>query len=496
MVPETVSAVKCTSTADEPATLGVPKMPAPIEADYAVIGCGAAGMAFTDTLVRHSNATVVMIDRHPRPGGHWNDAYPFVQLHLPSHYYGVDSQPLGDRSLYRGGHNDGLLHMASGAEIVAYYDRVMEHVLLASDRVTYLPMSNWEGEGNVTSLLTGERRCITVRKRVIDATFAATQVPSTHKRSFRVGHGVACIPINDLPRVERPPECYCVVGSGKTGIDACLWLLANNVSPDRIRWIMPRDAWWSNRARLQWTEDFFDASVSFIADQMEALAEATSVDSLFARFEASATCYRLDPGITPTMWHGATITLSELNALRQIKDIVRMGRVKSIEAETITLERGVLPARPDCLYVDCSAVGIPVRPSVPVFADRKITVQFVRAVRPCLSAAAIGYIEAHFADDDEKNALCAPVPVSGEPGNWLRMVSISMANQARWSAHPELMRWATSSRLDGGLAHLVHESREDVRRKTLIERARNASRAGLANMPKLLAQLGSTRAAT
>src|SRR5262245_3119029 len=468
---------------------------APIEADYVVIGCGAAGMAFADTLVRHSNSTAVMIDRHHRPGGPWNHAYPFIRLHLPSHYYGVDSQSLGDKSLYRGGLNDGLLHMASAAEIVDYYDRVMERVLLASGRVTYVPMSSWDGKGNVTSLLTGECRRVAARKRVVDATFFATKVPSTHKRSFHVGEGVVCIPINDLPRVERAPDSYCVVGSGKTGIDACLWLLTNNVSPERIRWIMPRDAWWANRARVQWTEDLFEASVSFVADQMEALAQATSVNDLFARFEASGACYRFDPAITPTMWHGATITLSELNALRQIKDIVRMGRVKSIEPGAITLERGVLPVRQDCLYVDCSAIGLTVRPSVPVFVDRKITLQLVRAVRPCLSAAAIGYIEAHFADDDEKNGLCAPVPVPGELGDWVRMVSISMANQARWSAHPDLMQWAACSRLDGGLAHLVHESREDVHRKALVERARNASRAGLANMPSLLAQLDETRAA-
>src|SRR5262249_52407391 len=150
-------------------------------------------------------------------------------------------------------------------------------------------------------------------------------------------------------------------------------------------------AWWSNRAKLQWTEDFFEASVSFVAAQMEALAEATSVDDLFARFEACGACYRLDPSVTPTMYHGATISVSELNALRQVKDIVRMGSIKSIERKAIVFERGVLPEEDNCLYVDCSAIGIPVRPSVPVFADRKITLQFVRAVRPCLSAAAIGY---------------------------------------------------------------------------------------------------------
>jgi hypothetical protein len=272
-------------------------------------------------------------------------------------------------------------------------------------------------------------------------------------------------------------------------MDACLWLLANNVSPDRIRWIMPRDAWWMNRARLQWTEEFFEASVGFVADQMEALAHATSVDDLFARFEASGICLRFGPAITPTMYHGATITVSELNALRQIKGIVRMGRVKSIESENIVLERGMLPAGRGCLYIDCSAIGLTVRPSVPVFGDGKITLQPVRALRPCLSAAAIGYIEVHFTDDDDKNQLCVPVPLP-ELGNWVRMMSISMANQTRWSAHPELMRWLASSRLDAGLASLVRASGDNVRRKALIERAQNAGRAGSTNMSKLLAQQG------
>ena len=214
---------------------------------------------------------------------------------------------------------------------------------------------------------------------------------------------------------------------------------------------MPRDGWWSNRAKLQWTEDFFETSVSSVADQMEALAEATSVDDLFARFEACGASYRLDPDITPTMFHGATISASELNALRQIKDIVRMGRVKSIQREAIILERGELASRDDCLYVDCSATGIPLRPNVPVFNDRRITLQFVRAFRPCLSAAAIAFIEAHFADDAEKNTLCAPVPPVTAGLGWVRIVSISMANHARWSNHPELMRWLASSRLDGGV---------------------------------------------
>ena len=65
-----------------------------IETDYVVIGAGAMGMAFTDVVLARTDATVTFIDRRDRPGGHWNDAYPFVRLHQPSAFHGVNSREL------------------------------------------------------------------------------------------------------------------------------------------------------------------------------------------------------------------------------------------------------------------------------------------------------------------------------------------------------------------------------------------------------------------
>jgi hypothetical protein len=62
-----------------------------LETDYLVVGSGAMGMGFVDSLIDESDAEVVMVDRRHRPGGHWNDAYPFVRLHAPSATYGVGS---------------------------------------------------------------------------------------------------------------------------------------------------------------------------------------------------------------------------------------------------------------------------------------------------------------------------------------------------------------------------------------------------------------------
>jgi cation diffusion facilitator CzcD-associated flavoprotein CzcO len=52
-----------------------------LDTDYLVVGAGAAGMAFTDALLAHSDATVTIVDRRHAAGGHWIDAYPYVRLH-------------------------------------------------------------------------------------------------------------------------------------------------------------------------------------------------------------------------------------------------------------------------------------------------------------------------------------------------------------------------------------------------------------------------------
>ena len=42
-------------------------------------------------------------------------------------------------------------------------------------------------------------------------------------------------------------EQYLIVGGGKTGIDAVLYLLGHGVDSDKIAWIVPNDSWFLNR---------------------------------------------------------------------------------------------------------------------------------------------------------------------------------------------------------------------------------------------------------
>src|SRR5262245_2698845 len=101
-----------------------------LRTDYLVVGAGAAGMAFTDELLTHGDATVTIVDRRHAPGGHWLAAYPFVRLHQPSTFYGVSSVPLGQDALDAVGTNAGFYELAGVDEIRAYYERVMHRHFL------------------------------------------------------------------------------------------------------------------------------------------------------------------------------------------------------------------------------------------------------------------------------------------------------------------------------------------------------------------------------
>lgn len=418
-----------------------------IEVDYLIKGAGAAGMAFADSLVAESSATIAIVDKYHRPGGHWNHAYPFVRLHQPSAFYGVNSRPLGSGAKDEVGLNKGFYELASGSEVLSYFDLVMRQSLLPSGRVRYFPMSELSDDGTVTSLISSQRRTIKARKTV-DATYSNTTVPATQPPRYAVAPGVICVPPNDLPRVAKPYSAYVVVGAGKTAMDTCLWLLENGVEADRIRWIMPRDYWWVNRATYQPGDELFPRVVESIANGVEAIAGGESVDDVFARLEAFDEVRRLDRSVKPGGYHGGFVSDGELEQLRRIRNVVRLGRVSRIDPDRIVLERGDIPTSRDCLHIDCSAAGIPARPSKPIFAGDRITLQWVRLAQPTFSWSLLGHMEAAYQDEAEKNRICTPVPPPDAPKDWLRMMAVELSNQLAWSKIPDIREWQLKSRLD------------------------------------------------
>lgn len=461
-----------------------------LKADYVVIGAGAMGMAFVDTLLTETDYDVIIVDAHDKPGGHWNDAYPYVTLHQPSAYYGVSSKELSKGHIDQTGLNKGLEDLATGPEILAYFDDVMRRRFLTSGRVQYFPMHQYDWKtGNVHSKLSRNVFSAQANKKIVDASWLKTSVPSTHKPNFQVAPKASLRPLNHLPKIAHEFDDFVVCGGGKTSMDAVLWLLENGCEPANIRWIMPRDGWLMDRGTTQTQNQFFFETMGNQARQMEAIAQSTSIENLFARLEEAGCLVRLDRNVKPQMFHGATVSKDELAELRRIKGMIRKGRIQKIEANQIILERGTEPTSLRTLHVDCTARAVANMEVVPVFQDNKIVLQTVRIVQPVFSASMIAYVEAHYDADEKKNELCKVVPLPNHDTDWIPVQAAAMMNQFVWSQDKQLRRWMRENRLDG-YSNMIRSIGEDETDKMdIMNRMRAAGMDAMTNLQNYMTEL-------
>jgi hypothetical protein len=457
-----------------------------IQTDYLVVGAGAAGMAFADSLIADSDADVVMVERRHRPGGHWNNAYPFVRLHQPSSFYGVNSRVLGHDAIDVVGANAGLYERATGAEICDYFARILDEHLVASGQVRFFGMSDYRadrsGEHQFVSRLSGEATTVRVRRKVVDATYLETPVPSTHTPSFDLDPNAQLIPINGLVALTEPGTGYTVIGAGKTAMDACTWLLDNGVTPDAIRWIRPRDAWLLDRKFTQPLE-LVASLIEGVSLNLEAAAHAQDVDDLFRRLEACGQLTRIDPDVEPTMYRCATVSQIELDSLRSIENVIRQGRVRHVGTDEIVLDEGSIATDRDQVHVDCTAAGLRVAPPRPIFEPGRITLQQVRTCQPTFNAALVAFVEASDRNDIDKNRLCPPNPYPDAATDWIPATCISQRAQETWGSEPDLAAWLQHCRLDAARGLADHMTDPAV--QTALGRYAANAEPAIANLEKL-----------
>jgi hypothetical protein len=351
-------------------------------------------------------------------------------------------------------------------------------------------MSDHRGEGRVVSLMSGEEIEVTVRRKTVDSTHNAPVIPANHTPRFAVDEGVRVVPPGALPRLwlaRERPERFVVLGAGKTAMDAIGWLLAMGARPQAIQWVKPRDSWLIDRTCTQPGAEFFDAVFGGQLAQMRAFAQATSPDDIFARLEAAGMMLRIDPSVTPTMFHYATISQGEVEALRTVTNVVRKGRVQAITGTAITLDEGSEPAHPGALYIDCTASAVETRAPVPIFQGTRIVPQLVRVPQPCFSAALIAYVEAHYPDDAAKNALCRTVPFPHDLKSYCTTNIINIMNQGAWFTDEQLGAWIRQSRLDGFGKIAAGIDRSDTARVAVLQEMRQTGPAAVQNLMRLAA---------
>jgi putative NAD(P)-binding protein len=430
-----------------------------IDTDYLVIGVGASGMAFADTLVANSDAEVVLVDRRHGPGGHWLDAYPFVRLHQPSAYYGVESSRLGRDCIDEEGPNAGFYERASAAEICDYYGRVLDERLLPTGRVEFIGMSEYRGsnaEGHViVSLLDGSETLVRPRRRIVDATYVQSEIPSRHVPDFTVEPGTTLVSPNGLVDLAEPAERFTVIGAGKTAIDTCLWLLDAGIDPERIRWVRGRDPWQFDRAFTQ-PLDLVGGYMRLQARWVEAAAAVENGGEFARRLEDAGVFVRIDPRTEPLVFRGATVSRQEIDRLRTIEQIIRARRVRGIQPGSFTTDAGQLPSHRHEVYVDCTAAGIPAAAPRPVYEPGRITIQYVTVGLIPWGAATIAFVESTRLPDEEKNRLCPPVVFTGNAADLTQLAYTAMQGQVARTRHEQVGPWTAGTRLNPARAILEH----------------------------------------
>jgi hypothetical protein len=410
-----------------------------LQADYLVVGAGALGMGFTDALIDHSDdARVVLVDRRHSVGGHWLEAYPFVRLHQSSCFYGVASTLLGGGALQASGPEAGLQERAAQPEIVAYYAKVLDR-LTRTGRVDFLPNSDFDGHRTVTSRISGERVEVAETCRIVNAHYLAPTIPAEVPPPFAVADGARVVSVNDLARLDAAPSQYVIVGSGKTATDAIVWLLGRGVDPGAICWVRPRDPWMLNRALVQPDPAVFTGLAAAI---MQSVAASSSLDDAFLRMEEAGVMLRIDRSVTPTMAKAPTLAQWELDELRTVEDVVRLGHLRSVSRGRLDLDDGSVRVADDALVVHCAADGLKNPPLVPIWRPSDITIQPVRAGFPSLGAALVGYVEATRGDDAGKNRLVGPSNYGNSLAQWASMNLLGSRNAAAFTAVPDIKVWA------------------------------------------------------
>jgi hypothetical protein len=251
----------------------------------------------------------------------------------------------------------------------------------------------------------------------------------------------------EVARLAGRARSFVVIGAGKTALDTCVWLLTHGVPASSIRWVKPRESWWLNRRFHQphaGLPDFY-AGVGL---QFQAMAQATTLDDLFLQLEAAGFLLRVDPTVMPTMFRGAILSEVELALLRQIKDVVRLGRVHRIGRDRMVLDDGEVATPQDAIHVHCAAAGLARPPLRPIFEPGRLTVQPTAWGFASFQFALLGAVEALVEGDEDRNRFCKPIRYWDRPGDYLTAYVALLAGERARATHPTLAAWAGNSRLN------------------------------------------------
>ena len=192
---------------------------------------------------------------------------------------------------------------------------------------------------------------------------------------------------------------------------------------------------------------------------------------------------RVDRDVLPTMAKTPTLGTWELDLLRTIEHVVRLGHIKHVTRSEIVFDEGSLPLAPGSLVVHCAASGLQYPPLVPIWGPDKIRLQTIRAGFPCFNAALTGYVEATRDDDRERNRLCPPNIFPDTAASWARMQVRGTVATRAYGAEPDIAAWANGCALNP--ARIEPSQRDDPAVQAAAARLADCAEQGLGRLAEL-----------
>jgi hypothetical protein len=172
---------------------------------------------------------------------------------------------------------------------------------------------------------------------------------------------------------------------------------------------------------------------------------------------------RIDRDVRPTMAKTPTLGTWELDLLRTIDRVVRLGHIKHVTTDEIVLDEGVVPLEPGSMVVHCAASGLQYPPLVPLWRQDKIRLQTIRVGFPCFCAALAGYVEATRDDDRDRNRLCPPNTLPDSPASWAQMQVRGTRAARTYGAEPDIAAWANRCALNPARVDPARRDEPEVR---------------------------------
>jgi hypothetical protein len=434
--------------------------------DYLVVGGGATGLAFCDSLLNSttSTTTILLIDVHDRPGGQWNDSYKFVELHQPSSMYGVKSTKLEEEEEEPFGEsctdtNHRANHRAKREEILDYYLRLVQEWTQTQHPFgfEFRGSTKYDFTSNKVIDMKTDQIVDVKYKTLVDARYLQPDLPIDTPPKFTYDQrSVKVIPVNDLMTTATSRSTvtantttvnYVIVGSGKTGMDAILYLLEraeddHDPPPQNIMWIVPSDAWITARENMGNCIQFLHDSLTMKQQQQQQQNDdddresSSFIQDTFLEWEKQGKVYRLFNDKLPTKFRDATLSKDELVKIqtavqngtitivrghgRLLKIHHNSGNGNNNDSTHMEFVDGTVVALPwtttksstdETLFVHCSAGAFhytkQTGPVPKVFQPNRIVINDIYGTPGfCFNGAFIGYVETlQGLSDDEKNDL-------------------------------------------------------------------------------------------